>query len=62
MKSLSQQTQFVVGIAAAAAAKIKLRKPILVSERKRGSVPYGRTLAGQAHASGTHSRLCDTVG
>lgn len=45
-----------------ATAKNKLRNLIMVSERKRGSVPYRLALAWQAHASGMHSRFCDTVG
>lgn len=45
-----------------ATVKNKLRILILVSERKRGSVPYGPPLACRAHAYGMHSRFCDTVG
>ena len=46
-----------------ATAQNKLREVILVSERKRGSLPYKKpALACRAHASGMHSRFCDTVG
>ena len=61
-ESVHEESSLVTDSDKLATAKNKLRNLIVVSERKRGSVPYRLALAWHAHASGMHSRFCDTVG
>lgn len=61
-ESVHEESSIKTDLGKTAIAKNKLRNPISVSERKRGSIPYRPALAWRAHASGMHSRFCDTVG
>ena len=62
LRIIAPRTSLASSFGDFATAKNKLRELIMGSERKRGSVPDGPPLACRAHASGMHSRFCDTVG